>query len=133
MATDDGSDGVAIEEDQHGVDDGECQSVIAVENSSPEVIHVMSMASGSSANFAPQIYTIPSLQGTQILTSASASGLQTFTLNAGNLSFPVTLPLQHMVSIPIYNSKASTTNLAKSPFPIRVMCLSCKASSQMCR
>jgi hypothetical protein len=75
-------------------------SVIAVENAAPEVIHVMSMAStsGGTNNL---IYTIPSLQGAQIISpGATMSGMQTFTLSGSNMAFP----LQHMVSHTIHSS-----------------------------
>lgn len=81
-------------------------SVIAVENSSPEVIHVVSLAnnSGVAGSLPSQIYSLPALSGTQILSQpntpqvSTLSGLQTLTFNTANIAFPVSMPLQHMVS-----------------------------------
>ena len=76
-------------------------SVIAVENSSPEVIHVVSLANNSAASLPSQIYTLP---GTQMLSTTPQvlSGLQTLTFNTANtalanVSFPIG-SLQQMVS-----------------------------------
>ena len=59
-------------------------SVVAVENSSPEVIHVVSVTSSpptQTTGSAPQVVTLSGLPGGSI------------TISGGSLTFPVTIPV----------------------------------------
>ena len=72
-------------------------AIVAIENSSPEIIHVMNTSSPNARSLAgltQHMVTLPSL-------GSSGHQVQTITINAGGLSFPVALPAAQaqMVSV----------------------------------
>ena len=70
--------------------------VIAVERSSPEVFHVVSAPHAGGPS--PNVSTSASTMALSNLNSSAAGNVQTITISAGNLTFPVTLGGQAMVS-----------------------------------
>jgi hypothetical protein len=74
---------------------GNSDSMVAVENSSPEVIHVVSMSNAQTGTTPSHSHmvSLPNLQAQQ--------NVQTITISAGNMTFPVTLaatPIVHHVT-----------------------------------
>ena len=77
--------------------DGTNPTVVAIENSSPEVIHVVNVSSATALTpgiAAPHVVTLAGLPG-----NANPHGIQTLTIAAANqLGFPVTLSGTPLVS-----------------------------------
>ena len=83
-------------------------SMVAVENASPEVIHVMSVTSAATAgtnSLSQQVVNLPGLPSAlsqipgALSQMSSPQGVHTITISAGNLSFPVTLAANPVLQV----------------------------------
>ena len=85
-----------VEHGHHTMSSVRSPAIVAIENSSPEIIHVMNTSSPGvttlASGISPHIVNLPNL-------GTSGHQVQTITINAGGLSFPVAVPASqaHMV------------------------------------